>query len=231
MVAFKGLSVATVGAVLLTFGTGGMAQAILLSSRTLDISTGIAGFDLPFNNENEFAVTTRIASESGGGGFGFLLLPSDPAIFRGTIITPSDVGRTFTATQATDPEFNNFVSLLTNGRNNLVLIEYQEVNGVAGGGVGNTENFFMDNPTQIDFLGNTIDSISLQINSLSINRIFLENGFISSSFSATATLSINGQPSTISETVPESSSALSVLAFGAWGVGAVRKRRCCKSTR
>jgi len=229
MVAFKSLSIASVGAALLTFGTAGMAQAILLGSRTLDISTAIGGFDLPFNSENEFEITTRIESFEIDG-LGFFATPSDPVLFRGTIITPSDVGRTFTATQATDPEFNNFVSLLTNGRNNLIAIEYQELNGVAGGGVGAIESFFMDNPTQIDFLGSTIDSISIQINSLFISRDVSENGFISS-FSAVATLSINGQPSTVSEAVPESSSALSVLAFGALGVGAVRKRRCCKSTR
>jgi len=120
---------------------------------------------------------------------------------------------------------------LTNGRNNLIAIQYQEVNGVVGAGVGADENFFIDNPTQIDFLGNTIDSISIQINSLFINRSIFEDGFISTSFSATATLSINGQPSTVSESVPESSSVLSVLAFGTLGVGAVRKRRCCKSMR
>jgi len=112
MMAFKSLSIASIGAILLTFGTGSMAQAILLGSRTLDISIGVGGFDLPFNSENEFEITTRIESFEDGIG-GFFPTPSDPVLFRGTIITPSDVGRTFTATQATDPEFNNFVSLLT----------------------------------------------------------------------------------------------------------------------
>jgi hypothetical protein len=224
MVTFKSLSIASVGAVLLTFGTGGMAQAILLGSATLDINITVEEFDLPFNNESKFEVRSRIGA----------FLPSDPIIFRGTIIRPSDVGKTFTVTQATDPEFNNFVSLLTNGRNDFVGFEYQEVNGFLGGGTARNESFFsffIDNPTQIDFLGNTIDSISIEINSFFSNRSIFENGFISNNLTATATLSINGQPSTVSESVPESSSALSILAFAALGVGAVQKRRCCKSTR
>jgi hypothetical protein len=225
MVCFKSLSLATVGSILFAFGTGGRAQAILLGSGTLDISTGVGGFDIPFNDKNEFEVTVGIGTiKDFGPSFGDLF-----SIFKGTIITPSDVGRTFTATQATDSEFNDFVSLLTNGINNFVDINYQELNGFAGGRVGTSENFFMNNPTKIDFFGNTIDSINLQINSFSITRIISENVFISSSFFAVATLSINGQPSTISKPVPESSSALSILAFGALGVGVMRKRRCCKS--
>jgi hypothetical protein len=226
MVCFKSLSLATVGSILLAFGTGGRAQAILLGSGTLDISTGVGGFDIPFNDKNEFEVTVGIGTiKDFGPSFGDLF-----SIFKGTIITPSDVGRTFTATQATDSEFNGFVSLLTNGISNFVDINYQELNGFAGGGVGTSENFFfINNPTQIDFFGNTIDSISLQINSFSITRSISENGFISSSFFAAATLSINGQPSTVSKPVPESSSALSILAFSALGVGVMRKRRCCKS--
>jgi hypothetical protein len=225
MVCFKSLSLATVGSILLAFGTGERAQAILLGSRTLDISTGVGGFDIPFNDKNEFEVTVGIGMiKDFGPSFGDLF-----SIFKGTIITPADVGRTFTATQATDSEFNDFVSLLTNGINNFVDINYKEINGFAGGGVGTSENFFINDPTKIDFFGNTIDSINLQINSFSITRS-ISDGFISSSFSAVTTLSINGQPSTISKPVPESSSALSILAFGALGVGVMRKRRCCKST-
>jgi len=50
---------------------------------------------------------------------------------------------------------------------------------------------------------------------------------------AAYTFSLNVIPSesTPSESIPEPSSVLSVLTFGALGVGAVRKRRCCKSTR
>jgi len=223
MVCFKSLSLATVGSILLAFGTGERAHAILLGSGTLDLSIGIGGFDLPFNDKNEFEVTVGIGTiKEIGPSFGDLF-----SIFKGTIITPSDVGRIFTATQATDSEFNEFVSLLTNGINNFVDINYQELNGSVGGRVGTGENFFINNPTQTDFFGNTIDSINLQINSFSITRSISGNGFISSSLFAVATLSINGQPSTISKPVPESSSALSILAFGALGVGIMRKRRCC----
>lgn len=226
MVCFKSLYLATAGSILLVFGTGERTQAILLGSKTLDINSGAGGFGAPFNNKDEFEVTVGIGPTDG---------PSPSFtnqlffIFKGTIITPFDVGRTFTATQTTDPEFNNFAALLTNGISNFVGINYQEFNGLVGGGTGGNENFFfMDNSTQIDFSGNTIDSISLQINSFSITRTISENNFIFSNFSTVVTLSINGQPSTIPKPIPESSSALSILAFSSLGIGIMRKRRYCK---
>lgn len=127
------------GAVLFFAATPTVAQAVQLGSGILDITTGIGGFDIPFTNK--FQVTTSIESFEVPG-LGFFPRIDDPVIFKGTVITPNDVGRTITATQATDPEFNNFVSFLTNGKNNLIVVQYKEIDGFIGAGVGNIESYW-----------------------------------------------------------------------------------------
>lgn len=198
------------GACLLVVATSRVTQAVQLGSGTLEISTGVGGFDIPFTNR--FEVTTSIESNEVPG-LGFFPSVDDPVIFKGTVITPNDVGRTITASGGTDPQFNNFVSFLTNGKNNLIFIQYKEIDGFAGGGVGTIENYFTSSPTRIDFFGDAIDSISLKIDSLEVSRTVLENGFINSSFFAKATLSINGQPSS-TQTVPEPTSLMGLMMFG-----------------
>ncbi len=189
----KKLAMAAAGAALFNLGVGKAAHAVLLGSGTLEITTGTGSFEnIPI--PNEFEVTASILSFEVPG-LGFFPTSSDPTLFRGTIISPSSVGQTFTATQVTDPNFNDFVSLLTNGKNNQININYKEINGRGGGsGVGISETFFTGNTNQIDFFGNSIDSISLLINSLTVTNIS-SNDFTQYFFFARATLSINGQPS------------------------------------
>ena len=195
----KKLAMSAVGAALINLGVGKAARAALLGSGTLEISTGSGSFEnIPIANEFEVTVSIPLleAPSPPEGPGGFFPTPSDPTLFRGTIISPSSVGQTFTATQATDPDFNDFVSFLTNGRTNQININYEEFNGFGGGsGVGTSETFFTGNPSQTDFFGSSIDSISLLINSLTVTSSTPDNGFTRSSFFARATLSINGQPS------------------------------------
>jgi hypothetical protein len=194
----KKLAMAAAGAALLNLGVGKAAHAVLLGSGTLEITTGRGSFEnIPIPNEFEVTVSIPLfeAPSPPEGPGGFFPTPSDPTLFRGTIISPSTVGQTFTATQSTDADFNDFVLFLTNGRTNQININYREINGSGGGsGVGTGETFFTGNPSQIDFLGSSIDSISLLINSLTVTNTS-SNDFTQYFFSATATLSINGQPS------------------------------------
>jgi hypothetical protein len=194
----KKLAMAAAGAALLNLGVGKAAHAVLLGSGTLEITTGTGSFEnIPIPNEFEVTVSIPLfeAPSPPEGPGGFFPTPSDPTLFRGTIISPSTVGQTFTATQSTDADFNDFVLFLTNGRTNQININYREINGSGGGsGVGAGETFFTGNPSQIDFLGSSIDSISLLINSLTVTNTS-SNDFTQYFFSATATLSINGQPS------------------------------------
>jgi hypothetical protein len=197
-IVLKKLAMAAVGAALINLGVGKAGYAALLGSVTETISTGIGGFDnIPI--ANEFQVTVSIplleAPSPPDGPGGFFPTSSDPTLFRGTIISPSSVGQTFTATQATDPDFNDFVSFLTNGKTNQININFNGFNGFGGGGLGILETFFTGNPSQTDFFGSSIDSISLLINSLTVSSTSSDNGFTESSFFARATLSINGQPS------------------------------------
>jgi hypothetical protein len=194
----KKLAMVAAGTALLSLGVGKAAHAALLGSVTEEISTGIGSFDnIPIANEFEVTVSIPLleAPSPPEGPGGFFPTPSDPTLFRGTIISPSSVGQTFTATQATEPSFNDFVSFLTNGKTNQININYNGLNGFGGGGLGISETSFTGNPSQTDFLGSSIDSISLLINSLTVTSTTSDNGFTLSSFFARATLSINGQPS------------------------------------
>jgi hypothetical protein len=186
---FKKLAMAAVGTALINLGMGKAAYAALLGSVTETINTGVGGFDnIPI--ANEFQVIVSIPETPGP-----FPRSSDPTLFRGTIISPSSVGQTFTATQETDPDFNDVVSFLTNGKTNPIDISFNGFNGFGGGGLLIPETFFTGNPSQTDFLGSSIDSISLLISSLTVTSTTSDNGFIENSFFARITLSINGQPS------------------------------------
>ena len=186
---FKKLAMAAVGAALINLGVGKAAYAALLGSVTETFSGLVGSFDnIPIANEFQVMVSILETPEP-------FPRPSDPTLFRGTIISPSSVDQTFTATQATDPDFNDFVSFLTNGKTNQININFNGFNGFGGGGLGILETFFTGNPSQTDFLGSSIDSISLLISSLTVTSITSDNGFTGGSYFARATLSINGQPS------------------------------------
>jgi hypothetical protein len=214
------LSIATAGFALLTLGTEATAQAVLLGQRDFSLSLGSG---MPFSNE--FQVQMSILERIPGAP-GFFPRPSDPVLFEGTIVTPSDVGRTFSATQATDPDFNNFVAFLTNGQPNQVNVDFR-----GAGGIGTSESFLKGDSNSIDFLGNTINSISLRINSLTVVNTTLDNPerFALNTFSTNFTVSVDGQPSDIAKPVPEPLSILGSLT--AVGVGAVLKRKHLKKQR
>jgi hypothetical protein len=215
--AIKGLSIATTGAALLTLEIGG-AQAAILGTRNFSgdgsnygISTGVR-FDL--------RISPNILERPSRGPRATLA-----PLFEDITITSADVGQRFTVTEATDPDFNDFVALLTDGPNNIIAL------GVRGNGVprsgsilGFGTGVFNGNP---DLLGNTISSISIQLNSLIFNTSVSQNGDeVITNYSYDNTLIIEGQPvDQPSQTVPEPTAGLSLLLFGAVGAGSLLKRQ------
>jgi len=95
--------------------------------------------------------------------------PTNPVIlFEGLVISPSDVGTTYDATAATDP--NNFpaaVIRLTDGLNEFVAIRMRE--DQVGGMLeqrGAEESFFYNHPTPPgppDFVGSAVSRVSLHL--------------------------------------------------------------------
>jgi hypothetical protein len=82
-----------------------------------------------------------------------------------TVITPSDIGSTFTATSA-DPGFNDFVSYITNGVNGLMVVDLMTPGGL-NAGCGFAESDVFNKPTTgiSDLEGCApISSVNLKIN-------------------------------------------------------------------
>lgn len=217
--AIKRLLIATAGAALLTLEIGGGAQAAILGTRNfsgrgsdIGISTGVR-FDL--------RISPNILQRPQSGGTRGTLAP----LFEDITITSADVGQRFTVTEATDPDFNDFVALLTDGQANIITLSVRgngvpESGSILGGGSG----AFGGNP---DFLGNTISSISIQLNSLIFNTSVSQNGGrVRTDYSFDQTLIIEGQPvEQPSQTVPEPTAGLSLLLFAAVGAGSLLKRQ------
>lgn len=211
----KQLSIVIVGSALIAWGTGEAAHAALLGRENFEVGIGIN--DFPVDN---FEVNLKIAPGSSPTN----KYPSDSlssTIFKGTIISLANVGQTYTATQTTDTAFNDFATRLTNGETNLITLILGQPDleipreGYATLYNGKNISGFGD---YSDLSGSTIDSIDLMINSLTVASTDAGK----QSFGGSFTLSVYGQPS---QSVPESDSALSVLAFGALGAGLLLKRK------
>jgi hypothetical protein len=86
-----------------------------------------------------------------------------------TVISPSDVGLTFTATSA-DPGFSDFVNYITNGTDGYVVVELKSPGGNNLSGFSLESDIF-DKPTTgiSDLQGcDPITSVSLKINNFTL---------------------------------------------------------------
>jgi hypothetical protein len=212
------------GVALLTLETGETAQAAILAQRTFDIRGGLFGPGALIRDD--INLTLSIRDELNLPPFFFFT----PSLFEDIVVTPSDVGKIFTASQATDPDFNSFVEILKGSSQSTVTnyaFYFNQNNQREGFGTGvgagpevasNVSSFASSGAGPIDFSGYTINSISLQIDSLTIT-----NAGQSASIDFVSTVRIEGEESGIPTPVPEPSS---VLATGAiFGAGLVLKRR------
>ena len=188
------------GAVFTALGTAQVTQAAVLGTEDFTLS---GGTDDIFT---EFKPTLALAPAAPSSSAPATTAP----LFVGTSITPADVGRTFTATEASDPNFNDFAALLTNGKLNKVTLAF------CTGTLGNSDlsltkvgDSFGQN---VSLFGSTIDSISLKIDSLTLDTPGIDvNGTGAwTDYSFVGTAVIEGEPIP----VPEPISVISTLAFG-----------------
>lgn len=183
------------GVTLLTLGTCQSTQAAIIAQKSFNISGGISGPNARISDE--INLTLSIEDELGLPPFFF----SKPSLFEDIAVSSSDVGKIMTATQATDPDFNSFVEILKGSKRSIVSVTafYWDENNFRGGfgiGVGagtnvsdDTSSFASSGAGPIDFSGYNIDSISLQIDSLSIN-----NAQNSASLNVISSVKIEGEP-------------------------------------
>lgn len=113
-------------------------------------------------------------------------------IFEGFALAPADVGKTFVANAANDPDFVGLVAILTNGVSDWVREQLADSRIGAAEIVNEGAFFFGDGSgAHVDFYGYSISSISLRVDQLS-----LANGI---SFQGTITVegSAIPEPSTV----------------------------------
>jgi hypothetical protein len=77
----------------------------------------------------------------------------------------NDLGTTRFVTAATDPDFDGFVSLMTNGIRDDLLFTVSLYGGWVGNGWSETAVIFGSTDPRIDLQGNRIDSLSIYLDS------------------------------------------------------------------
>jgi hypothetical protein len=101
--------------------------------------------------------------------FGGIAVGRGPTLFEGLQVGLPDVGSTFTATSASDPDFDAAATVLTNGVNDEVFFRVSP-----GSAPHPTEAlFFFGDATGangIDFAGSIIDSVDLRIDLLTFDN-------------------------------------------------------------
>lgn len=199
---------------LLVLGLGEVTQAAVLG--TEDLSTAGGRADIVKDYQLQLTVGSALDR-----------YPANAPMFNGFKVTPSDVGRTFTVTEATDSNFNDFVAYLTDGEPDGISLSLGTGSlGSVGAGLGIGGNLFGGNP---DLAGNKINSIGIRINSFTLDTpgINPNNDGVWTDESFDATLIVEGEPSDQNSgtPVPEPTSMLGVLAFGAFGSSLLFKRK------
>lgn len=154
------------------------------------------------------------------------LLPKSP-IFENYLFTSGDIGSTFSADAASDPDFASLVSILTNGTDDEIgfsVFKFLQV-GFPGVGEGISESIFFRGlePARFgpDLIGYQISRINLTIQSLSFSPYPDPAGSTGTSFFAQFSFSFDGTP----PVVPEPGT-VALVTIGLAGIlGRLRRRR------
>jgi hypothetical protein len=146
-------------------------------------------------------------------------------IFASLFVDPSDVGTEFFATSSSgispDAGFDKFAEYLTNGSDNELWLGFKLLPSEGGGASFDFESEYFD--TSPDFLGCTIASIGLEINSFSLESPGSDpnQDGVWTDFSFNVKYNIYGQCN--NSRVPEPATML-LFSAGLAGLGAFRKK-------
>jgi hypothetical protein len=182
-----------------------VAQADVLFSTSLRDAGGISRILDPSQ--------VQIGLSYLGKGPNWHIFPNDPW-------TPSDLGSTRTVSASTDPNFNRFVSLLTDGIDEFVGLD-ERLHLMDGSTEGWGGVFNPESTTIRDWKGYKIDSISMRLDQLSIvspGRNITKDG-IWTDYSWIFTVSANGTA------IPEPSTWALLLLGAVTLLGSCRRRR------
>jgi hypothetical protein len=92
-------------------------------------------------------------------------------LFEGLSFTHADEGRTITVTRATDPKFDGFTAMLTDGRKGQINFEFYPEPDINMSGIVFTDSLAVwgnENDSRIDLKGKTVDAYTLRIDQLTI---------------------------------------------------------------
>ncbi|MBV1877696.1 MAG: PEP-CTERM sorting domain-containing protein [Pseudomonadales bacterium] len=143
---------------------------------------------------------------------------SGEELFEDVNFALGDAGTTFTANAGNDADFLDFVALATNGVDDgLTLRAFGFFVSVAP--ADEAARYSGPGFNGIDLIGNTIDNVTITLNSISISDF---NGFNNNRIQWNSTINFNGSLGVAS--VPEPSS-LVLMGLGFAGLGFGRKRK------
>ena len=108
---------------------------------------------------DQVSLSLRIAAQSESPG---------PTLFEDLLLDESDVGKTFAATAATDPDFGDFAAFLTNGQDDVVTYSAGVVGGGFGSRDGHESNLYGGQLGSVDAAGIAIDGVELRVDALSL---------------------------------------------------------------
>ncbi len=155
---------------------------------------------------------------AGTGRFIFAVTPiADVQLFSEFLLSASDVGRTFVATAASDPDFAEVSRQLTNGVGNYNEVQFATAHGI--GAIGRAAEGPLFDLTTPDLAGFAISAFTFRVNQFQVEP--LGGG---QALWLRGTLSAIGEGSASPSPTPEPASLL-LLGTGLAGLAARKRRR------
>lgn len=148
---------ASLAIVLATLLSGSVQGEILLFQKVVSVNRSDNDF-----STNEFDLDLNFGSD-------FFSTTDSATLFDDLVVSPADIGQTYDATSASDPNFPDAVGRITDGLDELVKVMLKE--NIAAGLLeqrGYPESNFFGHPAPLmppDLIGMQVDRVSLRLDS------------------------------------------------------------------